>query len=243
MLFFRSLLFNICFFSWAILSAIIFIPLFIISTYACQMAARPWAYGCLLLARVICGIRYEVRGLEHLKAYEGQPVIIASKHQSAWDTVIFHMLLRCPAYILKRELLFFPFWGWYLWRMQMIAIDRSAKASSIKHMIKQAKTVASNNRSIIIFPEGTRTAPGQDSQYHPGVVALYSQLKLPVIPVALNSGLYWKKDAFIKHPGTIVLEFLPAIQPGMAKDQFAHTLKNTIETAATGLLNTAKPAS
>lgn len=240
MLFIRSFLFNFCFFSWSVLSAFLFFPFFVISTYACQMVARPWAALSLFFARILCGITYEIRGAQYLEQYKNQPVIYASKHQSAWDTMIFHILMRCPAYILKRELLFLPFWGWYLWRMKMIAIDRSAKASSMKHMIKQSKDVIANNRSIIIFPEGTRTTPGQDTQYHPGVVALYSQLKVPVVPVALNSGLYWSKDAFIKHPGKIIIEFLPPIEPGIPKSDFASKLENTIETATKTLIEEAK---
>ncbi len=235
MLFLRSLLFNIAFFGWSLFSAFLFFPFFIPSMRTAQMIARPWAGVSLFLARILCGIRYEVRGAQHIPP-ASIPVVFASKHQSAWDTIIFHMLSRCPAYILKKELLYLPFWGWYLWRMKMIAIDRAAKASSMKHMIKQAKTVIAEPRSIVIFPEGTRTPPGAQSTYHPGIVALYSQLKVPVVPVALNSGLYWGRDAFIKRPGTIIIEFLPAIAPGLPKDEFAAKLKESIESASNRLM-------
>lgn len=236
MLFIRSLLFNICFFSWCVLSAFLFFPFFIISSRQAQSVAHPWASVSLFLARMICGITYEVRGQHHLEAYAGEPVLIASKHQSAWDTIIFHLLLPCPAYILKRELLFLPFWGWYLWRMKMIAIDRLAGANSLKSMVRQAKEVFVQGRSIVIFPEGTRTPPGAPSHYHPGIIALYNQLKAPVIPVALNSGVYWGKRAFFKRPGKIILEFLPPIAPGLPKQEFAGILEQAIETATTGLV-------
>lgn len=238
MLLIRSALFNLFFFAWAGISAIIFAPFFILSPKASLTAARPWANGALWLAKMFCGITHEVRGQEHMM--QGTPVIYASKHQSAWDTAIFLSLIHHPAYVLKRELLAMPLWGWYLWRMQMIAIDRSAGAGSVKHMIKQSKERLAENRSIVIYPEGTRTKPGATPHYHPGVTALYSFLKVPVVPVALNSGYFWGKNAFIKRPGKIIIEFLPPIAPGMDKDSFATTLQTTIETASQRLLKEAK---
>lgn len=233
MIFLRSLLFNICFTAWSFSSAFLLAPFFIISSDCSQRVGPIWGNVSLWLAKVICGITYEVRGREHISA---TPVIYASKHQSAWDTIIFLILLNAPAFVLKRELLRIPFWGWYLWRMKMIAIDRGAGSSSIKHMMKQAKEVLANGRSIIIFPEGTRTRPGADAHYHPGIIALYSMLNVPVVPVALNSGLFWGKNAFMKRPGTITIEFLPAIAPGMNKSEFLPKLQNTIETASNTLL-------
>ncbi len=230
----RSVLFNLCFFGWSVLAAFLFVPLFATSVSSCQRVADPWARVSLWLARVICGIRHEVRGSEHI--VHG-PVIYASKHQSAWDTIIFLTLLRCPAYVLKRELLWLPFWGWYLWRMRMIAIDRAAGMSSIKHMLRQAKEQLAQRRAIIIYPEGTRTSPGAAPHYHPGILALYSQLDVPVIPVALNSGLFWGKNAFLKRPGTITIEFLPAIPPGLPRDEFMAKLQESIETASQRLLD------
>jgi 1-acyl-sn-glycerol-3-phosphate acyltransferase len=237
MIFLRSLLFNLCFFVWSMLAAIIFAPIFIISPHVSALAGRPWALGTLWLARLICGIRHEVRGREYMT---DQPLIYASKHQSAWDTVIFLTLFKWPAYVLKRELLSIPLWGWYLWRMQMIAIDRSAGGSSIKHMIRQTKEALSLQRPIVIFPEGTRKKPGATPQYHPGTIALYNQLKVPVVPVALNSGCYWGKNAFMKFPGTIVIEFLPPIAPGLTKDEFREKLQTAIETASQRLLEEVK---
>ena len=237
MLFLRSLMFNILFFVWAMFSAVLFAPLFLFSSRTSLHAGKPWAKGALLLARIACGITYEVRGSEYLSA---APLIYASKHQSAWDTLIFLTLLRHPAYVLKRELLRIPLWGWYLWRMRMIAIDRSAQASAMKQMIKQAKAALENGRPIVIYPEGTRTTPGAAPQYHPGTVALYSFLKQPVVPVALNSGWYWGKDAFLKRPGKIIIEFLPPISPGLSKEEFSARLEQSIETASQKLLEEAK---
>lgn len=229
----RSLFFNICFTAWALIASIIFAPLFLVSSDAAMKAGRPWAMVALWLAKHICGLTYEIRGQQYLTH---QPVIYACKHQSAWETAIFLMLFKAPAYVLKRELLRIPGWGWYLWRMKMIAIDRSAKASSMKHMLRQAKEALNAGRPIVIYPEGTRRAPGAEPMYHPGVVALYSMLHVPVIPVALNSGVYWGKNAFTKRPGKIIMEFLPPIAPGEDKKEFMQKLQNSIETASNRLL-------
>lgn len=229
----RSLLFNLCFAVWSFSAAFLLAPLFVFSGRATQLAGPIWGHVSLFMLRAICGIRHEVRGREHMPM---QAAIIASKHQSAWDTIIFLLLLPAPAFVLKRELLRIPFWGWYLWRMKMIAIDRSAGASSIKHMTKQARQAIADNRSIVIFPEGTRTRPGAQAHYHPGLVALYSMLDAPVVPVALNSGLFWGKNAFLKRPGTIVIEFLPPVPPGLPKNQLLPRVQDAVETASNRLL-------
>lgn len=240
MLFLRSLIFNVCFFCWSMLAAVLFAPLFVWSSQASQRSGPPWAAGTLWLVHVICGITHEVRGTQHIL---NQPVIYASKHQSAWDTIIFLLLLKHPAYVLKRELLRIPLWGWYLWRMKMIAIDRSAKASSLKQVIKDSRTALKSGRPVVIFPEGTRKKFGAPTDYQPGTVALYSMLHVPVVPVALNSGYYWGKNAFFKRPGKIVIEFLPPIAPGMAKEAFSAALEQDIETASQRLWQEAKQAS
>lgn len=229
----RSLAFNIAFFAWAFVSAILFIPFFIIPTSTVQKVGTPWAKVCLWFARVFCGITYEIRGREYMQP---SAVIYASKHQSAWDTIIFHALFSRLSFVLKKELLKLPFWGWYLWRMKMIAINRAAGASSIKQLARDGKAVIAANRPIVIFPEGTRTKPGATPIYHPGVIALYNQLAVPVVPVALNSGVYWGKNAFFKTPGKIILEFLPPIPPGLPKQEFMARLQNAIETASQKLL-------
>jgi 1-acyl-sn-glycerol-3-phosphate acyltransferase len=233
----RSLLFNICFITWAMGSAVLFTPLFVMSSRTSLKVGAPWARFSLLLARLICNIRYEVRGAHNIM---NTPAIYASKHQSAWDTIIFLILLPYPAYVLKRELLRIPLWGWYLWRMQMIAIDRSAGGQGLKDMLKQAKARVTENRPIVIFPEGTRTPVGANPHYHPGVVALYSSLKLPVVPVALNSGCFWGRNAFTKRAGKVVIEFLPAIAPGMPKEAFLPALMSTIEPATAQLVAESK---
>ncbi|MDE3015384.1 MAG: 1-acyl-sn-glycerol-3-phosphate acyltransferase [Pseudomonadota bacterium] len=233
MIFLRSLLFNICFTAWAMMAPLLFAPLFIASAEGAQRAGSPWARGSLRLLRLICGIRQEIRGGQYIA---GVPVIYACKHQSAWDTVALLAMLPRPAYVLKRELIAIPLWGWYLWRMKMIAIDRSKGAGSIKQIVRQAQQAVNDGRPVVIYPEGTRTVPGAAAHYHPGIAALYSQLGIPVVPVALNSGLYWGRNAFFKRPGTIAMEFLPPIAPGLPRREFMARLKDAIETASQKLL-------
>jgi 1-acyl-sn-glycerol-3-phosphate acyltransferase len=228
----RNVAFNLAFFGWAFVSAILFAPFFIISTNAALMVGKPWAAVSLWLARVFCGIRYELRGREHIQS---QPVLYASKHQSAWDTMIFWILLPRMTFVLKKELLRLPFWGWYLWRMKMIAIDRSAGMSSIKQLMRDGKAALADGRPIVIFPEGTRKTPGAAPDYHAGVTAMYASLNVPVVPVALNSGNYWGKNAFFKKPGTIIIEFLPPIPAGLSKPTFAAKLQEDIEGACARL--------
>lgn len=230
----RSLAFNIAFFAWALIASIVFAPLFIFSAKTSQLSGKPWACGSLFLARIFCGIKYEIRGKENILS---APAIYASKHQSAWDTIIFLTIFPHVSYVLKKELLRLPFWGWYLWRMKMIAIDRSAGASSLKKMIRDSKTALEEKRSIVIFPEGTRTKPNSAPDYQVGVSAMYSSLNVPVIPVALNSGVYWGKNAFFKKSGTIIIEFLPPIPAGLSKKEFAARLENQIEQATDKLIN------
>jgi 1-acyl-sn-glycerol-3-phosphate acyltransferase len=230
---FRSIVFNIFFPLWTLLVALICTPLLFGSQKTVALAGSLWARGTLIALRVICGIKLKVKGREHLPAY---PFIIACKHQSAFETIMFHIIVKAPVYVLKQELLNIPFFGQYLRFMGMIAIDRSGKAAAMKDLIRQSHKTLQAKRPIIIFPEGTRTAPGERIPYHPGIAALYSQSHAPVVPAALNSGKYWGKGAFLKKPGTIVIQFLPAIYPGLKRGEFMHLLEEQIETASDKLM-------
>ncbi|MDR2831705.1 MAG: 1-acyl-sn-glycerol-3-phosphate acyltransferase [Rickettsiales bacterium] len=180
------------------------------------------------MLRLLCGVEYEVRGMENIPK---QPFVIASKHQSPFETFIFILLFRNVVFILKRELKWVPFIGLYLMALRMIFINRSDGISSIRHIIKSAKMRVKENRSIIIFPEGTRTAINQNIKYQPGIAALYSVLSVPVLPVALNTGLFWPKSilSLRKNPGKAIIEILPPISPGLNKDEFLQNLEKIIE--------------
>lgn len=225
---FRSLLFNILFFGLTAVLAFLYLPFLLLPRKAMVAGARFWIRLMLFFLKHAAGLDHQFVGLERLPK---GPFLVAAKHQSAWDTLIFHLLLADPAFILKRELLKIPLFGWYLSKHGMIAIDRSAGAGALKKMLRETGKALEHGATPIIFPEGTRTAPGDSKPYHPGVAALYADLKVPVVPVALNSGLYWQRNGFMKRPGRITLEVLEPIEPGQDRRAFLGTLKSRIEDA------------
>lgn len=182
-------------------------------TYPCPPLFRyrvisTWSRIVLMLARVVCGVRYQVLGAEQLS---GTPSLVLSKHQSAWETLAFQAILPPQVWVLKRELLRIPFFGWGLAMTSPIAIDRSAGMRALKMMLEQGKDRIAKGFWIVMFPEGTRVAPGQRGHYHIGGAWLATQLGVPVIPVAHNAGTLWPKGAFLKHPGLITVSLAPPL--------------------------------
>ena len=232
MLTLRSLVFNVLFYCWSTLLQVSCLPTILVSRRAVTWVQRTWVRGNFALLATLCGLRYEIRGWERLPH---APCIIAAKHQSAWDTMIFALLIKRPGHIFKRELFWVPVFGWYLLRAGGIPIDRKGGAGALKRMIAAARRTIAEGRHIVIFPEGTRVAVGERAPYHPGVAALYTQLKIPVVPVALNSGLFWGRRSFLKNPGRIVLEFLEPIPPGLRRREFLDVLAQRIEPASADL--------
>jgi 1-acyl-sn-glycerol-3-phosphate acyltransferase len=228
----RSIVFNVLYALWSTAMHIVCLPLL--------LGPRAWIYGAaglwidvtLWLLKHVVGLDHRVVGAENLP--KGS-VILAAKHQSAWETLFLSRYLGYPAFVLKRELLSIPLFGWYLRKVGMIAIDRKAGASALRDMTRQSTTVFAEGRSLLIFPEGTRVAPGQQRPYQPGIAGLYGLLKVPVVPIALNSGLFWGRKSFVKKPGTITVAFLPPIQPGLDRKTLMRDLENRIETAANAL--------
>lgn len=231
MIFLRSLLFNGLFYAWTTLLALAYMPLLLLPPVYMWRAGRFWVRSVFFLLRVIVGLDWRVEGREHLT--EGA-ALIASKHQSAWDTLVFVLLLDRPVYILKQELLQIPLFGAYLKHMGMIAIDRRGKARTLRSLQGQARERLSEGRPIIIFPEGTRTLPGQSHPYQPGVAALYKALedKATLVPAALNSGLFWGRRSFFKRPGRITLRLLPHIPGGLSRHEVMKRLGESIEPAS-----------
>ena len=236
MLFIRSLLFNVAFYLWTSLMFLLSLPALLLPVGAVWGLGRVWVCGTVLLLRIFVGLSHEVRGLAHRLP---GAALYAVKHQSAWDTLIFALLLDRPAIVLKKELLNLPLFGWYMRKCRMIPVDRKGRATALKQMAADAKDRASSGRPILIFPEGTRVMPGQRRPYQPGAAALYGALGLPVVPVALNSGLFWGRRSFHKLPGRIVVEFLPPIAPGLDRRVFMAELEAAIETAADRLASSA----
>ena len=225
----RSALFLLWFLAVTMLLSLVFLPVLLLPRGATQWLARVWSRVTFFGLKWIAGIDWEIRG-----ARPTAPVLVAAKHMSMWDTLALWLALDAPAIVLKRELLRIPFYGWFLWKGAAIAIDRRAGASALRRMSEQAKAALADGRPVLIFPEGTRKAPGAAPDYKPGVAGLYAQLGVACVPVALNSGVYWK--GFAKYPGTIVLEFLPPIPPGLKRGAFMARLEADIETATAALL-------
>lgn len=232
MLILRSLLFNLLFYAWSLPLAVLYLPLLLAPRRVMVNAARFWITGVFLLLRFAAGLRFTVRGHERLP--EGS-FLVAAKHQSAFDTFVFHMLFADPCFVLKKELLSIPLFGWYLQKHGMVAIDRKAGIRALKLLMTASEQVLERGSTVIIFPEGTRVPPGESRPYQPGVAAMYGALNRPVVPVALNSGLFWRRNGFLKRPGDITVEILPAIQPGMDRRAFGTLLENQIETATRAL--------
>lgn len=225
----RSALFLLWFAVSSAVLAITFLPILLLPRRFNVWLAQTWARTLFWGLKVFAGIDYRVIGTPPKGA-----VLVAAKHMSMWDTLALGVLLDQPGIVLKRELLYIPFYGWYLWRAAAIPIDRGGGGDALRRMVRDARQTLVENRSILIFPEGTRQKPGAAPDYKPGVAGLYAMLHVPCVPVALNSGVYWQ--GFIKKPGTIVLEFLEPIPAGLRRPQFMALLEQRIETATAALL-------
>jgi len=224
----RSFAFNV---GWYLGSAVIAIagsPLLLAPRRWVVAWARLWIVFVLWWLRVTCRLTHRIVGRENLPA---GPVIIACKHQSSWETLAFTRLFDDIAIVLKRELLFIPVVGWAMARAGNIAVARGDGAAALRGLVRQGKAAIAEGRSIVIFPEGTRVAPGEQRPYHVGTAALYRQLGVPVVPMALNSGLFWGRRQWVKRPGVITLEILPPIAPGLSREAFMDTLREQIEGA------------
>jgi 1-acyl-sn-glycerol-3-phosphate acyltransferase len=229
----RSVVFNVLFYLNLLVHFIAAIPTLAMPRWGIIAVARFWARTNLWLLRTICGIRVEFRGVEKIPP---GPLLVSSKHQSLWETFALLLILRDPAYIMKRELMWIPFFGWYTWKAGMIPVDRSRGSQALAEMNACARREAERNRQIIIFPEGTRRPPGAEPKYKYGVVHLYAEMGVPCLPIALNSGLFWPRRSIRRYPGTIRVEVLDPIPPGLGKDEFFERLQGEVEAATARLV-------
>jgi 1-acyl-sn-glycerol-3-phosphate acyltransferase len=231
----RSLLFNALFYANLIIHLIVALPALVLPRPVLRVFIRSYSHTSLWLLRVVCGIGVTWRGTD--KIPQGA-CIVASKHQSAWETFAFYAVLHDPVYILKRELMWIPLFGWYMRKAGLIPIDRSAGMAALARMTARARAalVGPHSRQLVIFPEGTRRAPGAAPDYKPGIVHLYSKTGVPCVPVALNSGLFWPRRSLRKFPGTIIVEVLDPIAPGLDKTAFFARLQDAIEQATARLI-------
>ena len=222
----RSGLFNFLFFFWTAIVVLLLWTAMPLSPPAFRSVISIWPKGCFALLKII-GVTFEMRGLNNIPDF---PVLFAVKHQSVWETIFFLWHHKDNAYVMKSELSRIPFWGWYMKKSGHILVDRTGGTKSMRTMIKKTKEFIEKNRSIVIFPEGTRIPTGKIGKFHPGVAAIYSQLNISVVPVAVNSGIFWPRRKFTKIPGKIIIEFLPPIEPGIDRKSFMLELQSQIKT-------------
>ncbi len=233
MLYLRSLVFNVVFY--------LNLAVFLLGGLWVMLGTRRFAIRALQLwarvsgwwLRIIAGIDCEVVGLDRVPP---GPVLVAAKHQSAWDTFALLPLFDDPAMVLKRELMWIPVYGWFARKFGMIGVDRNAGPRALRRLVADARACIAEGRQIVIFPEGTRRPPDSPPDYKPGVAALYAALGVPCVPIALNSGLYWPRRRFLRHPGTIRVEVLEPIPPGLDRKRFVAELIDRIEPATARLV-------
>jgi 1-acyl-sn-glycerol-3-phosphate acyltransferase len=228
----RSLLYVALFYLWTALVAVVCTPILLGPSSWTLAMFHAWGRGVVSLLAV-CGVRVEVRGREHIPT---GPALVAPKHQCMLDVFAQFTWLPASVFVMKKELNWIPWFGWYAAKVGTIDIDRGAGASALKQMVREAKALFARGRQVVIFPEGHRGEPGIAGAYKPGVAALYRELEVPVHPVATNSGVHWPAHGLIRHPGTIVFEYLEPIPPGLKRAEFMRVLEDRIETASNKLL-------
>jgi 1-acyl-sn-glycerol-3-phosphate acyltransferase len=230
----RTILFNLCFYVSTILYMFACLPVLLMTRRMLWRVVDSWIDTNLWFLRVICGITIEFSGTEHIP--DG-PLIVASKHQSTAETYALLKLFSDPVYVLKRELMWIPVFGWYVAKARMIPVNRGARAGAMAAMAERAKREIKRGRQILIFPEGTRQAPDATPSYKYGVAFLYGELGVPCLPVALNAGLYWPRRSWHMRPGVIRIEVLEPIAPGLHPDVFLTRLQNELEPATARLVS------
>lgn len=236
----RSLIFNTLFYVSMILYMIILLPLLILPQRYVMILVRFWSRYFIWLCTHVAGIKMEVRGAHRRTG----PVLIAAKHQSLWETMALLQFFDDPCFILKRELTYVPLFGLYLLATGQIPVDRRGGAKVRNDLLRRTKQaiLTAPGRQLIMFPEGTRRPVGAEPAYRSGIAHVYSALEIPVTPVAMNSGVFWPRRSLQLRPGTIVIEFLPDIPPGLPRDAFMARLENDIETASNRLISEAQRA-
>jgi 1-acyl-sn-glycerol-3-phosphate acyltransferase len=229
----RSILYNLLFYVNLVVLLFVALITLLLPWRAVLEMAKLWGRVSVWLLWAICGTKVEFRGLEKLPK---GPLIVAAKHQSTWETFALLRLFGDFTFIVKRELMWIPLFGWCMWRGGMIGVDRGAGSQALSDMTEQAKEKVRSGRQLIIFPEGTRRAAGAAPRYKFGVAHLYSEIGVPCVPIALNSGLFWPRRSIMRYPGTIVVEILDPIPPGLDKTEFFKRLQSEIETATARLV-------
>lgn len=234
MLVLRSLTFVALFYLWSAAVAIVCTPLLLGPKEGVLRMFNLWSRVIIVLLRVCCDVRVEVRGHQHIPP---GAALVAPKHQCMFDVFAQFTLLPRSCFVTKQELMWIPWFGWYARKVGEIVVDRGGHAAALKKMVRDAKERFAEDRQVVIFPEGHRNEPGVAGDYKPGIAALYRELEVAVYPVATNSGVHWPRHGFLRKPGTIVFEYLQPIPPGLKRAEFMRLLEDRIETASTKLLS------
>lgn len=236
----RSITFNLLYIFGSLFWSIALLwALFLPPRRCTEIISKIYGGYIALIEKYVMGLTLEMRGLENLPT--DKPFIIAAKHQSAYETLKlpFMAQLNFPVIILKKELTYLPLWGLYPRRMGLVAIDRSAGMAAMKAIADGCKKAMQDKRNVIIFPQGTRVAPGAPETYKPGLAKIYKDLQVPIVPMALNTGMYWGRNAFFKKPGKIIFEFLPPLAEGQPPLKVMAELENALEAASDKLVQEA----
>jgi 1-acyl-sn-glycerol-3-phosphate acyltransferase len=234
MLFLRSLLFVALFYLWSGVLAVLLLPPLLLGPRRWTTSVfRFWGRGVFGLLNFACGIRVELRGRENMPTGRA---IVAAKHQCMFDVFAQFVWLSDSCFVMRRELMRIPFFGFYAWKARMVVLDRDGGSAALRNLVRDARERLGEPRELVIFPEGHRGVPGQAGDYHPGVAGLYRDLELTTHPVATNSGVHWPAHGFLRRPGVIVFEYLEPIAPGLKRGEFMRRLETEIETASNALL-------
>ncbi len=242
MLFIRSFIFNIVFYLSVSLQLVFWFPVyFFLKREDCWNVVRIWGFTSLWFHNKIIGTTFSFEGLENIPEQGG--FIVGGKHQSAWETYALLLFLKDPSYILKRELMFLPIFGWFAAKAKVVAVNRGKRSIALAAMTKAAARQLNEGRQIIIYPEGTRVTPFAPPNYKYGIAHMYKEVGCRVLPVALNSGLFWPRQSFLRYPGKITMRFLPVIEPGLPLEEFRTKLQTDIETATNEIMVAAENSS
>jgi 1-acyl-sn-glycerol-3-phosphate acyltransferase len=230
----RSFVFNVAFYLNLVVQMILWTPFYFLAPRRLAwFVPKFWSRSSLWLMEKIVGTKSDIAGMENLP--HGS-YILAPKHQSFWDTIAFLPYIPDALYILKRELRWIPFFGWYIMKMRMVPVDRGKRSRALKQVVARTREEMREHRQLIIYPEGTRRAPGAEPAYKWGIAELYTELGLPVVPVAHQAGLFWPRRKFLRYPGTVKARFLPPIPPGLSKEEFLERLIRETEAACDEIL-------
>ena len=229
----RSLVFTAFLYLSIVVVGILYAPFLLGPRRFANRLIAVWAWVVGQVFQALCGVEVEIRGLERLPK---GAALIAAKHQGMFDVIAPFTFLEDPCFVLKKELMILPVFGWFAWKARMIPVDREAGAKALKKLVTDTRDRLKEARQIVIFPEGTRTEPGASPDYKPGVAALYRDLEVPCWPIATNSGLCWPAHGFMKRSGKVVFEILEPIPAGLKRAEFMSELESRIETASKALL-------